>query len=81
MTIGSVALTQQIPTQVTKPKSSKSRSKKPTSIVSQKTTVVTTTITHVVSDQDGELGEGQGENQRNPQDKVGELSESHQATP
>ena len=43
--MGSVALPQQIPTQATKLKSKKTKSKKPTSVVSQKITIVTTTIT------------------------------------
>ena len=68
--MGSVAMPQQIPTQATKPKSKRTKSKKPTFVASQKTTVEITTITPVGSEQRGVTGEGRGENQQNPQDKV-----------
>ena len=71
----SVSMPQQISTKVTKSKLSKSKTKKTTSVVSQKTTVVTTTINPEGSDQ-GVSGEGRGEHQRNPQDKEGKLSAS-----
>ena len=71
----SVAMPQQIPTQATKPKSKRSKSKKPTSIVSQKTTIVTSKITLEGSVKEAVSGEGRGEHQVNPQNKVGELSE------
>ena len=60
--MGSVAMPQQISTQATKPKSKRTKSKKPTYVVSQKTTAVTTTITPVGSEQGGVTCEGRGEN-------------------
>ncbi|KAL8090068.1 hypothetical protein AgCh_039509 [Apium graveolens] len=63
---------QQMPTQATKPKS-KSKSKKPTSVVSQKTAVVTTTTSLEGSAQDSQLGEVKGEHQRCTKDKEGEV--------
>ncbi|KAL8121392.1 hypothetical protein AgCh_018211 [Apium graveolens] len=69
VTMASVTMTKQMPTQVTKPKSSKFKSKKPTSSVSQKIPVVQTTTTLEGSVQGSEYGEGRGENQISPKDK------------
>ncbi|MCI35722.1 hypothetical protein A2U01_0056943, partial [Trifolium medium] len=55
-------------------KVSKAQSKKPTSIVSQKTIVVKPTKSQPEgSDQVAVSGEGRGENQRNPKNKAGEM--------
>ena len=73
--MGSEIVTTHIPTKVTRTKISKSKSKKTSFVVSQKTTVATTTTT--VGSVQGDVSvEGRGEHQRNPQDKVGEVSES-----
>ena len=69
----SVSLSKQVPTKATKSKISKHKPKKTTSVVSQKTTVVTTTINPEGSKQ-GVSCEGRGEHQETPQDKVGEVS-------
>ena len=71
-----VSLTQQLPTQATKPKISKKKSKKAPSGVSQKMPVVKSTKPKEGSVKVGKKGEGQGEHQRNPKDKVGEVSVS-----
>ena len=68
-----VSLSKQVPAKATKTKVSKLKSKKPTSVVSQKTTVITTTINPEGGEQ-GVSGEGRGEHQETPQDKVGEVS-------
>ena len=71
----------QLPTQAVKPKKvSKSKSKKPTSGVSQKIPVATTT-----SQPEGSVkevsGEGRGDHQRSPQNKEGEVSEVQPSHP
>ena len=71
--MASVSMTQQMPTQATKTKSSKSKIKKATCGFSQKKPVAKSTKPKEGSVQGSELGEGQGENQRNPKDKVGEV--------
>ncbi|KAK1383977.1 hypothetical protein POM88_021712 [Heracleum sosnowskyi] len=74
----SVVVTQQAPAPATKQKSKKSS--KPTSGASQKAPVVKSTTQPKGSGAGVVRGEGRGENQRNPKDKVGELSVS-QASP
>ncbi|KAK1394493.1 hypothetical protein POM88_013549 [Heracleum sosnowskyi] len=72
----SVAVTQQAHAPKTTPKSTKSKSTKPTSGASQKAPVVKSTAQPKGSDAGVVSGEGMGENQRNPKDKVGEVSVS-----
>ncbi|KAK1372274.1 hypothetical protein POM88_028467 [Heracleum sosnowskyi] len=72
----SVAVTQQAPAPATRPKSTKSKSTKPTSGASQKAPVVKSTAQPKGSDAGVVSCEGRGENQRNPKDKVGEVSVS-----
>ncbi|KAK1372999.1 hypothetical protein POM88_029192 [Heracleum sosnowskyi] len=64
----------QLPTQATKPKVHKSKSKKLTSGVSQKISVVKSTTHTEGSVQVDVRGEGRGESQRIPKNKVGEVS-------
>ncbi|KAK1384072.1 hypothetical protein POM88_021807 [Heracleum sosnowskyi] len=70
----SVVVTQQAPAHATRPKSTKSKSTKPTSGGSQKAPVVKSITQPKGSDAGVVSGEGRGENQRNPKDKVGEMS-------
>jgi len=72
--MASVSMTQQMPTQATKSTISKSKAKKAPSGFSQKKPVAKSTKPQEGSVKGGEIGEGQGENQRNPKDKVGEES-------
>ena len=72
-----MSMTQQLPTQAAKHKILKSKSKKAPSGVSQKMPVVKSTKPKEGSVMVGKKGEGQGEYQRNPKDKVGEVSVSH----
>ncbi|KAL8131424.1 hypothetical protein AgCh_007383 [Apium graveolens] len=72
--MASVSMTQQMPTQATKTTTSKSKAKKAPSSFSQKKPVAKTTNYKEGSVKESELGEGQGENQRNPKDKAGEIS-------
>ncbi|KAK1388363.1 hypothetical protein POM88_016541 [Heracleum sosnowskyi] len=71
----------QHPTQVAKTKVHKSKSKRPTSGFSQKAPVVKTTSQPEGSAQVEVRGEGRGENQQNPKNKVGEVSESQPTHP
>ncbi|KAK1383635.1 hypothetical protein POM88_021370 [Heracleum sosnowskyi] len=71
-----VGIVQQPPTQVAKTKTAKSKSKKPTSGASQKASVAKTTTQPEGSAQVVVSGEGRGEHQENPKDKVGEVSKS-----
>ncbi|KAK1397671.1 hypothetical protein POM88_007534 [Heracleum sosnowskyi] len=70
----SVVVTQQAPAPSTRPKSTNSKSTKPTSGASQKAPVVKSTTQPKGSEAGVVSGEGRGENQRNPKDKVGEVS-------
>ncbi|KAK1397032.1 hypothetical protein POM88_006895 [Heracleum sosnowskyi] len=70
----SVVVTQQAPAPATKLKSRKSS--KPTSSASQKAPVVKSTTQPKGSGAGDVRDEGKGENQRNPKDKVGEMSVS-----
>ncbi|KAK1372425.1 hypothetical protein POM88_028618 [Heracleum sosnowskyi] len=70
----SVVVTQQAPAPATKPKSKKSS--KPTSGASQKAPVVKSTTQPKGSDSGDVRDGGRGENQRNPKNKVGEVSVS-----
>ncbi|KAL8147280.1 hypothetical protein AgCh_004848 [Apium graveolens] len=73
----SVMHTPQLPTKAAKSTTiSKSKSKKTPSGISQKVPVEKSTKAKEGSVKEGQLGEGRGEHQRNPKDKVGELSES-----
>ncbi|KAL8094864.1 hypothetical protein AgCh_036396 [Apium graveolens] len=75
--LATVSMTQQLPTQATKPsKISKSKSKKAPSGISQKMPVAKSTKLKEGSVKVGREGEGQSEHQRNPKDKVGEVSVS-----
>ncbi|KAL8124033.1 hypothetical protein AgCh_011878 [Apium graveolens] len=67
----SVSMTKQMPTQATKTKISKTKSKKTPSGFSQKKPVTKSTEHQEGSVKVSELGEGQGEHQRSPKDKVG----------
>ncbi|KAL8092951.1 hypothetical protein AgCh_034998 [Apium graveolens] len=71
--MASVNVTKQMPTQAIKPKTSKSKLKKPHSSSSQKKLVLKTTTSHEGSVKGSEKGEGQGEHPRSPKDKVREL--------
>ncbi|KAL8135208.1 hypothetical protein AgCh_010029 [Apium graveolens] len=70
--MSSVSMTQQMPTQATKPQISKSKSKKAPSGFFQKKPVAKSTKTKEGCVKEGKQGEGQGENQRSPKNKVGE---------
>ncbi|KAL8104980.1 hypothetical protein AgCh_028948 [Apium graveolens] len=72
MAMASVSMTKQMPTQVTKIKNLKTKSKKIHSGFSQMKPVVKSTKHQERSVKVSELGEGQGEHQRSPKDKVGE---------
>ena len=72
--MASESMTQQMPTQATKSKISKSKSKKPHSGVSQKMPVSKSTKTKDGSVKGGKIGEGHDENKRNPKNKDGEMS-------
>ena len=69
-------VTKQVPTQATKQKISKSKSKKALYSFSQKKLVVKSTKNQEGSVKGSEAGEGQGEHQISPKNKVGEVSES-----
>ncbi|KAL8114648.1 hypothetical protein AgCh_021492 [Apium graveolens] len=72
-----VSMTKKLPTRASKPTTiSKSKSKKTPSGISQKMPVEKPTKAKEGSVKEGKLGEGRGEHQRNPKNKVGELSES-----
>ena len=75
VTMEPAVVTQQAPTQVTKTVS-KPKSKQPISGASQKAPVAKTTSKPKGSDQVKVRDEGRGQHQRNPKNKVGELSES-----
>ncbi|KAL8148711.1 hypothetical protein AgCh_005900 [Apium graveolens] len=72
----SVPMTKQMPTQTAKTKIPKSKAKKAPSDFFQKKSVVKSTKPKEGSVKEGEKGEGQGENQRSPKNKVGEVSVS-----
>ncbi|KAL8133958.1 hypothetical protein AgCh_009143 [Apium graveolens] len=75
--MATVSMTQQLPTQATKPsKFFKSKSKKAPSGISQKMPVAKSTKSKEGSVKVGKVGEGQGEHKRNTKDKVGEVSVS-----
>ncbi|KAL8135256.1 hypothetical protein AgCh_010063 [Apium graveolens] len=67
--MASVSMTQQMPTQATKPQISKFKSKKAPSGFFQNNPVVKSTKTKEGSVKEGKQGEGQGENQRSPKNK------------
>ena len=75
--MATVTMTKQLPTKAAKTTViSKSKSKKTPFGISQKVPVEKSTKAKEGSVKEGQIGEGRGEHQRNPKDKVGELSES-----